>query len=78
MKMDLLVTLAGLAIWFAVPVLAQQKGGVDRQTVQQHDLLGVAKAIDDFGAVSLKLGEDHSRRTTPAPSPRFLRRTGFR
>jgi uncharacterized protein (TIGR02246 family) len=57
MKMDLIITLAGLAIWFAVPVLAQQKDGVDRQAVQQRDLLGVAKAIDDFGAVSLKLEE---------------------
>jgi hypothetical protein len=53
--MGLLVALAGLAIWFAVPVVAQQKEAVDRQTVKQRDLLGVAKAIDDFAALSLKL-----------------------
>jgi uncharacterized protein (TIGR02246 family) len=71
MKMDLLVTLAGLAIWFAVPVLAQQKDGVDRQTVQQRDLLGVAKAIDDFGAVSLKLEEAFKKNDASAIAALF-------
>ena len=71
MKMDLLVTLAGLAIWFAAPVLAQQKDGVDRQEVQQRDLLGVAKAIDDFGAVSLKLEEAFKKNDASAIAALF-------
>ena len=71
MRMDLLVTLAGLAIWFAAPVLAQQKDGVARQEVQQCDLLGVAKAIDDFGAVSLKLEEAFKKNDASAIAALF-------
>ncbi len=71
MKMDLLVTLAGLSIWFAAPVLAQQKDGVARQEVQQRDLLGVAKAIDDFGAVSLKLEEAFKKNDASAIAALF-------
>ena len=40
-----------------MPVFAQQKDAVDPQAVQQRDLLGVAKALDDFGELSLKLDE---------------------
>ena len=57
MKIRLLIAIAELAIGFAVPVFAQQKDAVDRQAVQQRDLLGVAKALDDFGELSLKVDE---------------------
>jgi hypothetical protein len=35
----------------------QQKDAVDPQAVQQRDLLGVAKALEEFGELSLKVDE---------------------
>ena len=71
MKICLLLILAGSVISFALPVLAQQNDAVDRQTVQQRDLLGVAKAIDDFGAVSLKLEEAFKKNDASAIAALF-------
>jgi uncharacterized protein (TIGR02246 family) len=49
MKTPLLVAVAGLAISFAMPALAQQKDTAVPRTVQQRDLRGVAEALDEFG-----------------------------
>ena len=57
MKTGSPLAVGGLVICFAVPAFAQQKNTADSKIVQQRDLLGVAKAIDDFGALSLKLDE---------------------
>jgi hypothetical protein len=57
MKTGSLLVLAGTVICFAVQAFAQQKSTADSQTVQQRDLLGVPKALDGIGALSLKLDE---------------------
>jgi uncharacterized protein (TIGR02246 family) len=51
MKTGSLLAVAGSVICFAVPAFAQNTA--DSKIVQQRDLLGVAKAIDDFGPLSL-------------------------
>jgi uncharacterized protein (TIGR02246 family) len=71
MKIRSLLTLVGLVIRFAVPVLAQQKDTADPRMVQQRDLLGVAKAIDDFGALSLKLDEAFNKNDASAIAALF-------
>ena len=71
MKISLLVALAELAIWFAVPVLAQQKDALDRQTVQQRDLLGVANALGDFDKLGLQLDEAYSENDASAVAALF-------
>jgi ketosteroid isomerase-like protein len=71
MKMRLLVALAEFAIGFAVPVLAQQKDTVDRQTVQQRDLLGVAEALENFGELGLKLDEAYNKNDASALAALF-------
>jgi uncharacterized protein (TIGR02246 family) len=57
MKTASLLAIAGSMVCFAVPAFTQQKNTADSKIVQQRDLLGVPKAIDDFGALSLKLEE---------------------
>jgi len=57
MKTGSLLALAGSVICFALPAFAQQKNTAESKIVQQRDLLGVARAIDDFGALGLKLDE---------------------
>jgi ketosteroid isomerase-like protein len=57
MKIGSVLIVVGLAIRFATPVLCQEKDTAGAQTVQQRDLLGVPRALDDFGALSLKLDE---------------------
>jgi hypothetical protein len=52
MKIRSVVTLVGLAISFALPTFAQQKDTADPRIVQQHDLLGVTKALDEFGEIN--------------------------
>jgi uncharacterized protein (TIGR02246 family) len=71
MRMGFLVALAELAIWFAVPVLAQQKDAVGRQTVQQRDLLGVAKALGEFDELGLKLDEAYNKNEASAVAALF-------
>ena len=71
MKMCLLVALAGLAIGFTVPVLAQQKDAVDRQTVHQRDLLGVPNALGEFGELVLKLDEAYNKNDASAVASLF-------
>jgi uncharacterized protein (TIGR02246 family) len=57
MKTVPLLAVVGSVICFAMPAFAQRKNTADSKIVQQRDLIGVAKAIDDFGALSLKLDE---------------------
>ena len=71
MKKGSLLAVAGLVICFAVPAFAQQKNTADSKIVQQRDLLGVAKAIDDFGALSLKLDEAFNKNDASAIAALF-------
>jgi uncharacterized protein (TIGR02246 family) len=71
MKTGSLLVFAGSVICFAVPAFAQQKDNADREIVQQRDLLGVPKALDDFGALSLKLDEAFSRNDASAIAALF-------
>jgi ketosteroid isomerase-like protein len=57
MKIRLLVALIGLAISFALPTFAQQKDTVDPRIAQQRDLVGDAKALDEFGVLAAKQSE---------------------
>jgi uncharacterized protein (TIGR02246 family) len=52
-----LLALVSLAISFAVPAFAQEKDSASPQIVNQRDLLGVAKALDEFGELDLKIDE---------------------
>ena len=55
MEIRLLLALVGLAISYSPTIFAQQKDTADPQTVQQRDLLGDAKALGEFGELSLRL-----------------------
>ena len=71
MKTGSLLAIAGSVICFAVPALAQQKNAGDSKIVQQRDLLGVPKAIDDFGALGLKMDEAFNRNDASAIATLF-------
>ena len=73
MKTGSLLAVAGSVICFAVPAFAQQKNTADSKIVQQRDLLGVAKAIDDFGALSLKLDEAFNKNDASAVAALFTK-----
>ena len=66
-----LLTLTGLVISFAVPAFAQQENTTDTQIVQQRDLLGVAKAIDEFGVLGIKEEEAFSKNDASAVAALF-------
>ena len=53
MKTGSLLAVAGLVICFAVPTFSQQKNTAAPQIVQQRDLLGVAKAVGEFGELGV-------------------------
>jgi hypothetical protein len=44
-----------------LPILAQQKDTANPRIVQQRDLLGVAKALGEFGELGLKLDEAYNK-----------------
>ena len=71
MKTGSLLAFAASVICFAVPAFAQKKNTADSKIVQQRDLLGVAKAIDDFGAVSLRLEEAFKKNDASAIAALF-------
>ena len=50
-----LLALVSLVISFSPTIFAQQSDTADLQTVQQRDLLGDAKALGEFGELSLRL-----------------------
>jgi hypothetical protein len=56
-----LLALVSLAISFAVPAFAQEKDSASPQIANQRDLLGVAKALDEFGELDLKIDEAFHR-----------------
>ena len=76
MKIRSVVTLVGLAINFALLTFAQQKNTTDQRIVQQRDLLGVAKALDEFGEINQGWTR-HTTGTMPPQWPRFSRRMRF-
>ena len=71
MKTGSLFAVPGSVICFAVPAFAQKKNTADSKIVQQRDLLGVPKAIDDFGALSLKLEEAFKKNDASAIAALF-------
>jgi uncharacterized protein (TIGR02246 family) len=71
MKTGSLLAVAGSVICFAVPAFAQQMNTAGSKIVQQRDLLGVARAIDDFGALSLKLDEAFNKNDASAIATLF-------
>jgi uncharacterized protein (TIGR02246 family) len=71
MKIASLLIVVGLAISFATPVLCQEKDTADSQRAQQRDLLGVAKAIGDFGPLGLKLDEAFNKNDASAIAALF-------
>jgi uncharacterized protein (TIGR02246 family) len=71
MKIRSVVTLVGLAISFAPPTFAQQKDTADPRIVQQRDLLGVPKALDEFGEFHQALDEAYNRNDAAAVAELF-------
>jgi ketosteroid isomerase-like protein len=71
MKTSSLLAVAGSLICFAVPAFAQKNETADSQTVQQRDLLGVPKALDDFAVLSLKLDEAFNKNDASAIAALF-------
>jgi hypothetical protein len=71
MKVRSVVTLVGLAISFALPNFAQQKDAAEPSIVQQRDLLGVVKAIDEFGDLHRKLDEAYDKNDAAAVAALF-------
>jgi uncharacterized protein (TIGR02246 family) len=71
MNIRLTLALVGLAISFAVPIFAQQKDSVDPRIAQQHDLLGDAKALGEFGALGMKEDEAFNNNDASAVAALF-------
>jgi uncharacterized protein (TIGR02246 family) len=71
MKVRLLLTLASLAIGFAVPSLAQQKDTAEPQIARQRDLLGNVEAIGEFGDLHRKLDEAYDKNDATAAAALF-------
>jgi len=71
MKVHLLLALVGLALGFAVPVVAQQKEAADSRIAQQRDLLGDVKALDEFGVLATKLDEAFKKNDADALAALF-------
>jgi uncharacterized protein (TIGR02246 family) len=71
MKIRLLLALVGLAISFSPTIFAQQKDTADARIVQQRDLLGDAKALGEFGELSLKLDEAYNKNDAAAVAALF-------
>ena len=71
MKIRSVVTLVGLAIGFALPTFAQQKDTADPRIVQQRDLLGLPKALDEFGEINRGLDEAYNKNDAAAAAALF-------
>ena len=73
MKKRSVVALLVLAISFAFVLLAfaQQKDAAEPPIVQQRDLLGSVKAIDDFGNLHRKLDEAYDKSDSAAVATLF-------
>jgi hypothetical protein len=66
-----LVTLVVLAISFASPTFAQQKDTADPRVIQQRDLLGVPKALAEFGELHRALDEAYNKNDAAAVAAFF-------
>ena len=73
MKIRSVVALVGLAISFALPTFAQQKDTADPRIVQQRDLLGVAKALDEFGEFHQALDVAYNKNDAAAVAALFTK-----
>ncbi len=71
MKIRSIVTLIGLTIGFTLPALAQEKNTADPRIVQQRDLLGDAKAVGEFGTLSVKEDEAFNNNDAAAVAALF-------
>jgi ketosteroid isomerase-like protein len=71
MKIRSAVALAGLAISFASPAFAQQKNTADPRVAQQRDLLGVPKALAEFGELHQALDEAYNKNDAAAVAAFF-------
>jgi uncharacterized protein (TIGR02246 family) len=71
MKCAFYRTLAGLAISFALPAIAQEKDTPSPRIVQQRDLLGNVKAIAEFGDLHRKLDEAYDKNDAAAVAALF-------
>ena len=71
MKIRSVVTLVGLATSFASPTFAQQKDTADPRVVQQRDLLGVPKALNEFGELHQALDEAYNKNDAAAVAAFF-------
>src|SRR5258705_121040 len=65
------LALVGLAISFASPTLPQEKDTADRRVVQQRNLLGVPKAVDEFGELHHALDEAYNKNDAAAVAAFF-------
>ena len=73
MKVRSLLTVAGLTIGFVLPTFAQQKNTANPRLVQQRDLLGVAKALDEFGEFHQALDEAYNKNDAAAVAALFTK-----
>ena len=73
MKTRLLLALAGFAISFAVPTLAQQTNTPGPQIAEQHNLIGDPNAIGEFNALGLKMDEAFSKNDAVALAALFTK-----
>ena len=71
MKIRSVVAIIGLAISFALPTFAQQKDAVDPRIAQQRDLIGDAKALDEFGVLATKQSEAFTEKDAAAVAALF-------
>jgi uncharacterized protein (TIGR02246 family) len=71
MKIRTVVILVGLAASFGLPAFAQQKDTVEPRGAQQRDLLGNAKAVDEFGVLGTKEEEAFSKNDAIAVAALF-------
>ena len=73
MKTRLLLALAGFAISFAVPTLAQQTNTPGPQIAQQRNLIGDPYAIGEFNALGLKMDEAFNKNDAVALAALFTK-----
>jgi ketosteroid isomerase-like protein len=71
MKIRLIAALVELAMGLSVPAFPQEKETAEPRIVQQRDLLGVPKAIGEFGELGLKLDEAYIENDADAVAALF-------
>jgi len=71
MKICSVVALIGLSISFALPTFAQQKNAVNPRIVQQRDIIGEPKALDEFGQLVTQQSEAFTNKDAAAVAALF-------